>query len=110
MEEIAFYMIVAAGASMFVHVALCGFLTSRLFDRPDVLRECFAVPNRSLGTPQRLKLLRVSYYSPFKRSPVFMTPLDGLSRALFFGARLSGAAMFVAWIAFFSIPFLYIHG
>jgi hypothetical protein len=60
----------------------------------------FAVPNGKLASGSSVRLLRVSYYAPWKRIDIGRPPLDGGNSALLLAARITGIAMPVASLIF----------
>jgi hypothetical protein len=86
---------------MLLHLAL-GALTRRgLLDRPAVEAELFGIPNRFLGTPTRIRLLRVRYLLPFRRLPDGVAELDPWVRTNLAAARVTGFCLLCAVAGFF---------
>lgn len=86
---------------MLLHLAL-GALTRRgLMDRPSVDAELFGVANRFLGTPTRIRLLRVRYFLPIRRLPNGVAELDPWVRTSLTAARVTGFCFLCAMVGFF---------
>lgn len=87
---------------MLLHLAL-GALTRRgLIHRPAVEAHLFGVPNRFLGTPTRMRLLRVRYFLPFHRLPNGVAELDPWVKTSLTATRVSGFCFLCAMLGFFA--------
>lgn len=91
---------------MALHLALCLVLRRGLAGQRAVEDELFAVPNRLLGTPYFMRLLRVRYFLPFRALPEGTHLLEPWVRATLLAARLTGLCILCAILGFFATAFV----
>ena len=99
-------LFLTAGISMFVHLALCVILRRGLLNHPAIEDELFATPNRPLGTPNFMRLLRVRYFMPFRALPVEAHRLELWVRITLLATRVTGLCSICAILGFFVAAFV----
>ena len=99
----AFFLI--SGLAMLIHMALCA-VASRAITSPGLKTELFAVPNRLLGTPPAIRLMRVRYYWPFSSLPDEARALEPSVRAVLLAARATGLCFLCAILGFLGAAFV----
>jgi hypothetical protein len=99
-------LFLTAGVAMFLHLALCVVLRRALIGHPSLVDELFAVPNRLLGTPDVIRLLRVRYFLPFLAPPEGMRLLEPWVRATLLATRVTGLCCLCAGLGFFAAAFV----
>ena len=99
-------LFLTAGAAMFLHLALCVMLRCALIRHPALVDELFAVPNRLLGTPDVIRLLRVRYFVPFLAPPEGMRLLEPWVCATLLATRATGLCCICASLGFFAAAFV----
>jgi hypothetical protein len=83
-------LLLMAGSAMLAHFGLCWLLRRGLADDTAAARDLMAIPNRPLGTPDYVRLLRVRYYFPWSSLPPSASDLDGRVRLILMAARVTG--------------------
>jgi hypothetical protein len=96
-------MLVVAGASMLAHLGLCALLRRDLTNNRAAEEDPLATPNRPLGTPGSIRLLRVRYYLPWRSLPPSASGLDPSARAILLASRLTGFLFVASLIGFFVV-------
>jgi hypothetical protein len=99
-------LLLTAGGAMLVHFALCAIARRGLGRNPAIERELFTVPNRWLGAPDLIRLLRVRYFLPFRALPEGSHVLESWVRTTLLAARVSGLIFVCAIICFFIAVFI----
>jgi hypothetical protein len=102
-SEVFFY---TAGIAMLAHMALSAVAVRSLAEHSAVAAELFAVPNRPLGTPGWIRLMRVRYFLPFSAMPETTRTLDSGIRGLLWATRLTGFCFACAILGFFISAFV----
>ena len=102
MEMLAF----TAGVAMLLHIALSIIARRGLATYPVLEAQLFAVPNRWLGGPGLIQLLRVRYFLPFRALPEGSHVLEPWVRATLLASRLSGLIFLCAILGFFVAAFI----
>jgi hypothetical protein len=95
-----------AGASLAVHFAACFMTYRRLSSHRDLADALFGVPNRPLGTPDGIRLLRFRYFFPSRYIPGELLSLGIDVRLSLAMARLSGFCFLCAALGFLAWPFV----
>jgi hypothetical protein len=101
-------LFVLAGLAMCAHTLCSLILLVTLHNNP-LAEELFALPNAWLGPRPRwlsIRLLRGKFLLPWVPSPVAMSECSPVTRAIFFLARVSGAAFPLAILAFLVAVFV----
>jgi hypothetical protein len=91
---------------MFLHLALCLVLRRGLACHPAIEDELLGVPNRVLGTPAFIRLLRVRYFLSFRVLPEGMHLLEPWVRVTLLVTRVTGLCFFCASLGFFVAAFI----
>jgi hypothetical protein len=91
---------------MLAHMALSAVALRSLANHPGVAAELFAVPNRPLGTPDWIRLMRVRYFLPFKAMPESTRTLDAGVRGILWATRVTGLCFACAMLGFFISVFV----
>jgi hypothetical protein len=99
-------LFLTAGIAMFLHLALCVILRRGLSNHPAIEDALFAVPNRVLGTPNFIRLLRVRYFMPFSRLPEEAHRLESWVRITLMATRVTGLCFICAILGFFVAAFV----
>jgi hypothetical protein len=99
-------LFLTAGVAMFLHLALCVVLHLALTGHPAIVDELFAVPNRLLGTPDVIRLLRVRYFLPFRAPPEGMRLLEPWVRVTLLATRATGLCVLCASLGFLAAAFV----
>ena len=99
-------LFLTAGVAMFLHIALSTIARRGLANHPALEAQLFAVPNRWLGTPDLIQLLRVRYFLPFRPLPEGSRLLEPWVQATLLAARLSGLIFLCAILGFFIAAFI----
>jgi hypothetical protein len=99
-------LFLTAGISMFLHLALGAILRRGLSNHPAIEDELFAVPNRLLGTPNFIRLLRVRYFMPFRALPEEAHRLKPWVRITLVATRITGLCFICAILGFFVAAFV----
>jgi len=95
-----------AGVAMLLHIALSIIARRGLASYPLLEAQLFAVPNRWLGGPDLIQLLRVGYFLPLRALPEGSHALEPWVRATLLAARLSGLIFLCAILGFFIAAFI----
>jgi hypothetical protein len=95
-----------AGVAMLLHIALSTIARRGLASHPAIETELFAVPNRWLGAPDLIQLLRVRYFLPFRELPEGSHVLEPWVRGTLLAARLSGLIFLCAILGIFVTAFI----
>ena len=95
-----------AGACLAVHFAACFMTYRRLSSHRELAEALFGVPNRPLGTPDWIRLLRFRYFFPSRHIPGELLTLGMDVRLPLTAARLSGFCFLCAVLGLFVWPFL----
>jgi hypothetical protein len=99
-----------AFVAMFLHLVLGAIARRGLGDLPALEAKLFAIPNRALGTPGYIRLLRVRYFLPFRPLPEAASELAAWARTTLSAARFSGLCFLCAFIGFFGALFAQASG
>jgi hypothetical protein len=99
-------LFLTAGISMFVHIALCVILRRGLLNHPAIEDELFATPNRPLGKPNFIRLLRVRYFMLFRALPEEAHGLEPWVRITLLATRVTGLCFICANLGFFVAAFI----
>jgi hypothetical protein len=67
---------------MLAHLGLCLLLRRGLTDNKVAEEDLLSVPNRPLGTPSSIRLLRARYYLPWQSLPSSATTLEPQMRTI----------------------------
>ena len=105
-KDISGILFNVAGASLAIHFAACFITYRRLSSRREIAEALFGVPNRPLGTPEGIRLLRFRYFFPSRRMPAELLSLGADVRLPLAAARLSGFCFLCAILGFFAWSFV----
>ncbi|MGH8864730.1 MAG: hypothetical protein ACREVZ_08830 [Burkholderiales bacterium] len=93
------------GISMLLNIVLSLVAASRIID-PVLKDGLFGIPNRYLGTPASIRLLRFRYFLPFTSLPANSDSLEPSVKVLIFGARIAGLCFLCAAVGFIVAAFM----
>ena len=101
-------LLITGGAAMLLHLALCAVARRGLRDMTNraIDEALFSVPNRWLGAPDLIRLLRFRYFVPFRALPDGAYLLEPWVRATLLGARICGLYFVCAMVGFIAVQFV----
>jgi hypothetical protein len=101
------WLFITAAVAMILQGGLAAIARSGVSDTDQALEyELFGVPNRWLGTPNDIRLLRVRYFWPFRALPSGTERLPPWVRGTLLAARLAGFIFLCAISGFFVAAFV----
>jgi len=104
------FFLMAGGVAMFAHLGLCALLLRGLENNGSFREALMAIPNRPLGTPLSIRLLRARYYLPWQSLPPGASDLEPWVRRTLLASRIAGFLFAVSVIGFFVAIFAEVSG